>query len=69
MQKNSHENPLPRNHQKQKWFHLVMTSMTMYFILKFKIDIISYGFSQYRGYTDFGIKLDGFIRVLTWIFN
>jgi len=32
MQKNSLENslPVPRNHQKPKWFHSVMMSMTMF---------------------------------------
>jgi len=41
-----------------------MTSITM---LKFKILLTSYGFSQYQSYTDFDIKLDGFIRIFSQI--
>jgi len=38
-------------------------------VLKVKIHQISNGFSQYRSYTDFDVKLDGFIRILSWTFE
>jgi len=43
--------------------------MSMTISFKVKIHLTSYGFSQYRSYTDFNIKLDGFIRILAWIFD
>jgi len=45
---------------KTKWFHSVMTSMTMC-LLNAKTHMTLYRFNQYRSYTDFDIKLDGFI--------
>jgi len=38
-------------------------------LFKVKINLISCGFSQYRSYTVFGIKLDRFIRILAWSFD
>jgi len=44
-----------------------MTALAM--LLKIKIHPASYGFSQYRSYTDFDINLDGFIQILAWTFD
>jgi len=49
--------------KKPQWFHSAMTPMTM-FTHKVKIYLTLFGFSQYRCYTDFIIKLDGFIWIL-----
>jgi len=43
-----------------------MTLMTMF--TQSQNSLTSYEFSQHRSYTDFGIKLDGFIRILAWSF-
>jgi len=50
--------PLPRNIKSTKRFHSVMTSMTIF--TQVRIHPTLYGFSQYRSYTDFDSKLDGF---------
>jgi len=42
-----------------------MTSMIM-FTQNQNPSIVSYGFGQCRSYTDFGIKLDEFIRIFAW---
>jgi len=38
-------------------------------LLKVKIHLTSYGFSHCQSYTDFDIKLDGFIRKLAWTYE
>jgi len=34
-----------------------------------KIHLLLYGFSQYRSYTDFHIKLDGFVQIGVGLLN
>jgi len=34
-----------------------------------KIHLTWHGYRQYRSYTNFDIKLDGFIRILVWTFD
>jgi len=38
-------------------------------LLKVKIHPTSYGFSQYRSYSNFDNRLDEFIWILAWIFD
>jgi len=38
-------------------------------LLKVKFNVDFAWFSRYWSYMDFDIKLDGFMRILTWIFD
>jgi len=58
---------LPRNRQKTELILSVMTSITMF--AKSQNASSSYGFRQYRNCINFGITLNGYIRILAWPYS
>jgi len=61
-------NSLSRNRQKTEMISLSYDVNETITQSQNTYTVTSYGFSQYRSYTDFSIKLNGFIRIFAWDF-